>query len=37
MSRIHVGEFNDSFPPIIDGVAQTVKTTPPSYRKSTAT
>lgn len=25
MSRIHVGEFNDSFPPTIDGVAQTVK------------
>lgn len=25
MSRIHVGQFNDSFPPTIDGVAQTVK------------
>ena len=25
MKRIHVGQFNDSFPPSIDGVAQTVK------------
>ncbi|MCI9414308.1 MAG: glycosyltransferase family 4 protein [Clostridiales bacterium] len=25
MKRLHVGEFNDSFPPTIDGVAQTVK------------
>ena len=25
MARIHVGEFNDSFPPTIDGVAQAVK------------
>lgn len=25
MGRIHIGEFNDSFPPTIDGVAQTVK------------
>ncbi len=25
MARIHVGQFNDSFPPTIDGVAQVVK------------
>ncbi len=25
MARIHVGQFNDSFPPTIDGVAQAVK------------
>lgn len=25
MSRLKIGEFNDSFPPTIDGVAQTVK------------
>ena len=25
MSRLRIGEFNDSFPPTIDGVAQTVK------------
>lgn len=25
MSRLHIGEFNDSFPPTIDGVAQAVK------------
>ncbi|MBO5797571.1 MAG: glycosyltransferase [Clostridia bacterium] len=25
MKRIHVGQFNDSFPPTIDGVAQAVK------------
>ena len=25
MSRLHIGLFNDSFPPTIDGVAQTVK------------
>ena len=25
MERIHVGQFNDSFPPTIDGVAQAVK------------
>lgn len=25
MARLHIGQFNDSFPPTIDGVAQTVK------------